>query len=501
MIGRLILIVIALILVGALVYTGLWQVAVLFVWQHPMLSWLPILTVIVVGQLLRLGRALSGGNLPQAAGSDAQGAAEPALGPMGEPIGVGELAIAEAGPAAGERSAAPRGTGRRVAIALGSGLLVFLVGLYFTVISPPAVGLDDIDYELVQALPERTQPRLLPRVAVRDDPAFADAEEIHLARDPAGGELMWTGEWQPSWLTGPSSGVAVKSLDDLVSESEIFRGGFDESVSAFGPGTLKWEAKLRHPFSRTQYPVLIPTGEREAIAVAPYVGYRGFPFRTPYLKGVLVYHQDGTIEDLSPDEAAERPELAQTGRIIPETVAREQAEAIAASDEVDGEIVDGEGNRQPFLTAIDSERTVWMTVINEPGQAGRVSAVVLADSSTGETDVWRAPEDAGLVSTREVIDEARALPLRWSERRCCDSDGHSYTVTLREVVEPRLAFKDGRPYYMVTVVPTSELAIGREVEYTLLIDALSGEQISRFAHVEGGPVEDARLERFFRPDR
>lgn len=221
-------------------------------------------------------------------------------------------------------------------------------------ISPPAVGLDDIDYELVAALPERTQPRLLPRTGVRDDPSFAEAKEIHLARDPGGGGLIWTGEWQASSLSGPSSGVSVKRLDDLVAESKIVRAGFDESVS------------------------------------------------------------------------------------------------------------------------------------------------VLADSSTGKTEVWRAPKDSGLISTREVIDEARALPLAWSERRCCDSDGHSYTARLREVVEPRLAFKDARPYYVVTVVPTSELAIGREVEYTLLVDARSGEQIDSFAHVEGGSAEDARLERFFR---
>lgn len=494
MIGRVILILIALVALAAIVYTGIWQMFVLFVWQHPMLSWIPILTAILVAKVLRLGQALAGRNLPDVAGHDSRGAVQ--FDPTGQPIEVGTMATPTT--AVDIERKPPPGSGPRVAIGLGAGLIVLLIGLFFTLISPPAVGLDDIEYEFVSSLPERTQPRLLPRTAVRDDPSFANAKEIHLARNPESGELMWTGEWQASWLTGPSSGVAVKSLDDLVSESEIVRAGFDESVSAFGPGSLKWQAKLKHPFSRTQYPVLIPTGEREAIAVAPYVGYRGFPFRTPYLKGVLVYHQDGTIEDLSPEEAAERPELAQSGRIVPETVAREQAEALSHSDEIEGEIVDGEGNRQPFLTAINRERTVWMTIINEPGRAGMVSAVVLTDSSTGETEVWRAPSGGGLVSTKEVLDEARALPLRWKETRCCDSDGHSYTVTLRDVVEPRLAFKAGKAYYMVTVVPTRELAIGREVEYTLLIDAESGEQITRFAHVEGGPTEDARLERFFR---
>ena len=424
------------------IYSGAWHTLTLFVWQHPMLSWIPLLP------------------LPAAA------------------------ALRRARP---ELKLAP--------FAWIAALGLFACGLFFTLLLPPAVGLDDIDYRIVRALPERSQPRLLPRTSVSDDPRFAEAREIHLARDPASGQLMWTGEWRGSWLSGDSGGVAIKRLDDLVSPSEVTFAGFDHSASGMGFGTFKWDAKRRHPLSRIQYPVLIPTGERGAIAVAPYSGYRGFPFRTPYLKGVLVYHQDGTVEDLTPEQAAARPELAASGRIVPETVARKQAEALARSDALAGKLVDGEGNRQPFLTALSPDRTVWMSVINAKGRDGGVKAVVLADSTTGATDVWRA--DRRLVSTEEVLRRAQALPLRWKERRCCDSDGHSYTVTLREVVEPRLTFKSGRPYYMVTVVPTSELALGREVEYTLLIDAQTGEEIDRFRHVEGGQAEDARLQRFF----
>jgi len=87
--------------------------------------------------------------------------------------------------------------------------------------------------------------------------------------------------------------------------------------------------------------------------------------------------------------------------------------------------------------------------------------------------------------------------LKWEEERCCDSDGNSYTVTLREVVEPRLAFKDGKAYYMVSVVPTDDLALPREVEYTLLIDAETGKVIDQIDHVNGGPSADARLQLFF----
>jgi hypothetical protein len=439
-VGRIIVLFLLALGLAVALYSGFWQTITLFVWQHPMLSWLPLLPLVVAIAVRRGAKV----------------------------VGIGFL----------------------------GGLVIFLVGLFVTLFTPPRVALGDIDFRIVSALPERTQPRLLPRAAVDDDAQFAQAKEIHLTRDPETGELLWTGEWRASLFTGPSEGVVIKPLDDLVSESEVRFAGFEKSASGWGYGSFKWDAKRRHPFSRIQYPVLIPTGERSAIAIAPYTGYRGFPFKTPYLKGVLVYHQDGTVEDLTPEEAAKRPEIAASGRIVPEAVARRQAEAIAESDALNGKIVDGEGNRQPFLTAIDRDRTVWMTVVNAK-DGDRVEAIVLANSTTGQTDVWRAPKESTLVSTEEIVRRARALPLQWTERRCCNSDGHSYTVTLREVVEPRLAFKRGRPYYMVTVVPTNELALGREVEYTLLIDAVTGEELERFEHVARGQEEDSRLQRFF----
>lgn len=487
-IGRLIFLTIVVLCLVAIVYTGIWHTVTLFVWQHPMLSWLPFVVMVAVGFLVGTASRAMAGASDEAPAKPTEILAAAAAGEQGamNPTQV---------------SAPKSGIGFAFGPGFLAGLAVFLIGLFMTLFAPPAVGLDDIEYEVVDDLPLRTQPRLLPRASVDDDPRFAETKEVHLARNPDTGELMWTGEWQAAVLSGPSEGVAIKPLDDVISESEIIKAGFDHSVSAIAPSTLKGKAKLKHPFSRTQYPVLIPTGEREAIAIAPYMGYRGFPFRAPYLKGVLVYHQDGTVEDLTPEEAAQRDELVRSGRIFPESVARAQAEALSRSGEFEGEIVDGEGNRQPYLTAIDAERTVWVTIINEKGANGAVKAIVLADSSTGETQVWVPDEDVRLISTKDVINEARALPLRWKETRCCDSDGHSYTVTLREVVEPRLAFKDGHPYYMVTVVPTNELALAREIEYTLLIDAETGEKIAQFDHVNGGPAEDARLQRFFQPGR
>jgi hypothetical protein len=471
--------------VALLVYSGWFHLFTLFLWQHPMLGWLPLLALLIVGFAVGVSRAA----LSARSAREAPPAELSSL----------ESEAAEADVGAAETS--PSAVTSRSVFAWGWGLLAFaavlITGLVTTLFATPHVPLSDIDYELVDALPQSSQPRLLPRTSVNDDPNFNDTKEIHLVRNPQTGELLWTGEWQSAWLGGASSGISVKNLDEVKGSSDILRGGFEHSVGGIAPGTLKWQSKWNHPVSRIQYPVVVPatTGDDTAFAMAPYVGFRGFPYKTPYFKGVLVYHQDGTLEDLTPEEAADRPELVATGRIYPEALARSEAEAIA--DEFGGEIKDAEGNKQPFLTSIDDNTTNWVTVINGEGANSGVIAVVLQDSSTGDMKVWQPKEGEALVSTRYVIDSARALPLQWEETRCCDSEGDSYEVQLREVVEPRLAFKDGKPYYLVTVAPTDDLALSREIEYTLLIDAETGETIKKFDHVSD-PSADTELAEFFR---
>ena len=174
--------------------------------------------------------------------------------------------------------------------------------------------------------------------------------------------LAWSAEERRRLLPfGASEGIGVQPLDRVDGTLERRPGGFKTAVSAFGPGTMLWRAAKRHFAIRVQDPVIVPLDDGRAIAIAPYTGYRGFLVRRPYWRGVFVYHQDGRLEDLSPAQAQARPELARSGRLFPEHLARDIAEAHGAR------VADAPGNPQPYLTNIGDGRTRWITVAHRDG--------------------------------------------------------------------------------------------------------------------------------------
>src|SRR5215211_8103979 len=86
-VGRIITLVIGAIVVAALVYTGVWHIFTQFVWQYPMLSWLPLLALLVVGFVAGSVRAMlrAGGTPSATAGpSPAEQIAAPAAAGAGE---------------------------------------------------------------------------------------------------------------------------------------------------------------------------------------------------------------------------------------------------------------------------------------------------------------------------------------------------------------------------------------------------------------------------------
>ena len=89
---------------------------------------------------------------------------------------------------------------------------------------------------------------------------------------------------------------------------------------------LRWQLLKRHFLISLEEPVGVETDEGPRILV-PYLTYKGWLIRRPVLGGVFLVAPNGDIEDLSPKQAAARPDLARTGRVFPDTQARRVQDA------------------------------------------------------------------------------------------------------------------------------------------------------------------------------
>ena len=189
-------------------------------------------------------------------------------------------------------------------------------------------------------------------------------------------------------------------------------------------------------------------GDRDAGGpriVVPYLEYKGLLVRRPVLGGVFVVAPDGAIEDLEPEEAARRPELAESGRIFSDTQARRMQDAYEYKGgiwnawfvhEDQTQITDTETNPQPYLIDFGAELgPQWVTVAEPYGRAFAASAVFLTDATTGRTRIWRVPRTTSLSGNRRALQAVRAVSIPGVDF----GDGTPGSGNFR-VVEPRPVF-------------------------------------------------------------
>jgi hypothetical protein len=371
-------------------------------------------------------------------------------------------------------------------------------------------------YEQVSSLPAKTQPRLLPKAAASE---YGDRNHLlnaHLVVNPATGELTWSAEKPASGVfhSGASKSIAIQPLDRINGQMTVKPVVFKPSVSKNGIGSIAWKAYKSHYFTTLTDKVIVPLADGTAVAILPYVGYKGFFVKRRYWKGVYVYHQDGSMEDLTPQEATARRELAASGRLYPEDLARDVAEAYGYKGGVANAIPSGShdgqtqvqdpampygasDNPQPYLTNLGDGRISWVSVGHPVGDSNAINAVFLTDATTGKTQVWTPAAGQRLLSNQGAARLAHSLDLQWERTTCCDSDGYSSTETIRWVSEPRPVFNKGRFYYLVSIQTDPYLLPTREpVENTVLIDALDRRIVKVYDHQQSSEADDS-LRAFF----
>ncbi|HYF28735.1 MAG TPA: hypothetical protein VD931_23540, partial [Baekduia sp.] len=205
---------------------------------------------------------------------------------------------------------------------------------------------------------------------------------------------------------------------------------------------------------------------------------------------------DGTIEDLEPEEAARRPELARSGRIFPDTQARRLHDAYQYRrglwnawfvHEDQTQITDTEANRQPYLVDFGKELGVqWVTVAEPYGRAFAASAIFLTDAVTGRTRIWRVPRRTSLSGNRRALQAVRAVSIPGIDF----GDGVRGSGNFR-VVEPRPVFVRGRLVYLASIIPTSANAVSK----TVVVDAETNKLVAIFDN-DRDPQAEEKTQRY-----
>jgi hypothetical protein len=256
---------------------------------------------------------------------------------------------------------------------------------------------------------------------------------------------------------------------------------------------LRWRLLKRRFLIRLEEPVAIETPRGPRIVV-PFLEYKGVVVRRPVLGGVFVVAPDGGIEELEPEEAARRPELASSGRIFPDTQARRVHDAFAYRGglwnawfvhEDQTQITDTETNRQPYL--IDFEGGIglqWVTVAEPYGRAFAASAIFLTDAVTGRTRIYRVPRRTSLSGNRRAIQAVRAVSIPGIDFG--NERGGSGNF---RVVEPRPVFVRGRLVYLTSIIPNTANAVSK----TVVVDAETNKLVAIFDNDRDPQAEEKTL--------
>ena len=356
------------------------------------------------------------------------------------------------------------------------------------------------EYEPIDGLPAGGLPRLVPREVAEVNAASAfnspteTLTDFRIVNTEEG--LRWTALRTPQGafriFTRKSQGLV--ELDAQQTARSLRQVDAELAVA---PGlrvtdNLRWRLLKRRFLIRLEDPVGVETRDGPRIVV-PYLEFEGVLVRRPVLGGVFVVAPDGTIEDLEPAEAARRPELARTGRLVPDTHARRLHDAFQYDrglwnawfvHEDQTQISDTETNRQPYLVNFRGQNPQWVTVAEPYGRAFAASAVFLTDAVTGKTRIWRVPRRTSLSGNRRALQAVRAVSIPGVDF----GDGSPGSGNFR-VVEPRPVFVDGRVVYLTSIIPTTANAVSK----TVVVDAETNKLVAIFDNDRDPQAEEKTL--------
>lgn len=361
-------------------------------------------------------------------------------------------------------------------------LVAGMVWLLLSAINPLLVQRSmakNIAYDLIDEPPVTGVVRIVPRdVAVQvSTGGFNSSTErltdLRIIDTPDQG-MQWSGIRTPEgtvrrW-SKRSQGLALLDAGNAARRLDLVDAEFKYAPGLQLFDNLSWQLRKKRLLADLADPVGILDEDGRPLIMTPYLTYTGILIRRPKLGGVFVAHPDGRIEDLSPEEASKRPELVQSGRIYPDTLARREHDAFAMRGGIwnflflhdeQTQIVDTELNRQPYLMRGPNGGHAWVSVAQPYGQSRATNAVFLTDATSGKTRVWQVPADLSLSGNARAVETVTGLAIPGvTFLRGAQRGGF-------RAVEPRPVFVKGRLYFLVSVINDQASTTAK----TVLIDA------------------------------
>jgi len=318
-----------------------------------------------------------------------------------------------------------------------------------------------------------------------------DSEHIYVDQQ---GQLQWSFAQIPSgffrYWSKKTAGLAQQPAEQTAREMSFVDREFKYSPQIGLTDNIHWKLYKRDYFSKIAATVFMLDERQEPVIVAPFIKYRGFLTKVPYLGGVYVLNAQGEIKEYSPQQAAKIPYLAQSGQIFPAKLARQVQESykyrggiwnrfFIHEDQV--EIADTEDNAQPYLMTFTGRRPQWVSTAEPYGRSYATKAVFLTDSVSGKTELWEPQEGQSLSGNKRVLEVVRGLAIP------------GILFNKFKAIEPRPVLVDERLKFIVSVVPDSFNTVTK----TVIVDAANNKAEKIFDH-DQDPQADRQLRQYLR---
>lgn len=222
----------------------------------------------------------------------------------------------------------------------------------------------------------------------------------------------------------------------------------------------------------------------EVLGIVPYISYHmRWGITVPHWGGVVVFHADGTFEDLTPEQAQDDPRLQGGNRLFPEALAEAYAEAqrfdagpisgyFRRDDKIEIPELPG-GNQMPFYLPMEDGSYQYVTMAEPDGASYALRKIFYVNAQTGKRSVYAfdGEGEENLLGPAKVVSSAKSVPgYNWYEESGQTASG-SYRI-----VEPRPVTRDGKLYYMLSVTP---IDYGNVVA-TVFVDASTSTTVGPF---------------------